>query len=92
MSTLPAWRPVTYGLWDDVSDMPPYIQRRGWSSKTGERVDLLRQRQLESLASLDRQLGRLLEVLPQNTLVIFLSNNGYLCAPPPPGYSWRATA
>lgn len=78
MSLLPTWRPSSYGTWDDVSDMPQYIQRHGWGSKTGERVDLLRQRQLESLASLDRQIGRLLEALPANTLVIFLSDNGYL--------------
>lgn len=77
LSLLPTWRPSSYGTWDDVSDMPQYIQRHGWGEQTVERVDVLRERQLESLASLDRQIGRLLEGLPGNTLVIFLSDNGY---------------
>ena len=73
---IPAWRPATFGNRDDVSDMPAYIQQRNWSRRVSYRVDLVRQRQLESLTSLDRQVGRLVEALPGNTMVIFMSDNG----------------
>jgi N-acetylglucosamine-6-sulfatase len=76
--SLPPWRPPTYGNRDDVSDMPDFIRRRAWRPRHERRVDIFRQRQLESLASLDRSIGRLLERVPRNTLVIFLSDNGYL--------------
>ena len=75
---LPAWRPATYGNRDDVSDMPPYMQRAAWRPRIRDHVDLVRQRQLESLTSLDRQIGRLVEALPGNTLLVFMSDNGYL--------------
>jgi N-acetylglucosamine-6-sulfatase len=73
---LPAWRPVTFGARDDVSDMPRYIQQHAWNRRISDHVDLARQRELESLTSLDRQIGRLVETLPNNTLVIFMSDNG----------------
>ena len=73
-----AWRPATFGNLDDVTDMAPYIQRRNWSRRVSDQVDLVRQRQLESLTSLDRQVGRLVEALPGNTLVVFMSDNGYM--------------
>jgi arylsulfatase A-like enzyme len=72
------WRPESYGLRDDVSDMPLYIQQRGWNEAHRERIDLFRQRQLEALSSFDRQISRLLKDVPKNTLVIFLSDNGYM--------------
>ena len=75
---LPLWRPETFGSRDDVSDMPPYMQQRSWSRRMSARVDRVRQRQLESLTSLDRQIGRLVEDLPRNTLIIFMSDNGTL--------------
>lgn len=73
-----AWRPATFGNLDDVTDMAPYIQRRNWSRRVSDQVDLVRQRQLESLTSLDRQVGRLVEALPGNTMVVFMSDNGYM--------------
>jgi arylsulfatase A-like enzyme len=41
-------------------------------------VDLFRQRQLEALRSLDRQIAKLLDEIPRNTLVLYLSDNGFL--------------
>lgn len=72
------WRPPTHGSVDDVSDMPSYVQNRSWLPAVQRRIDLLRQRQLESLFTLDKQIGRLLDSVPRNTLVIFLSDNGVL--------------
>jgi arylsulfatase A-like enzyme len=78
LDSIKRWRPESYGLRDDVSDMPLYIQQRGWNEAHRERIDLFRQRQLEALSSLDRQIARLLRDVPRNTLVIFLSDNGFL--------------
>lgn len=72
------WRPESFGRSDDVSDMPSFIQARGWNRTQRERIDLFRQRQLEALRSLDRQIFRLLKDVPRNTLLIFLSDNGYM--------------
>ncbi|MGH2630526.1 MAG: sulfatase family protein [Actinomycetota bacterium] len=82
----PPWRPATYGTRDDVSDMPEYVRRKRWRPALRDRIDLFRQRQLESLYSLDREVGRILGVLPRNTLVIFLSDNGFLWGE----HRWRA--
>jgi arylsulfatase A-like enzyme len=78
LDAIPPWRPITYGNRDDDSDMPAYIQRINWRSELKRKIDLVRQRQLESILTLDRQIGRLVDGLPRNTLVIFLSDNGYL--------------
>ena len=75
---LPRWRPPTFGAADDVSDMPAYLRLRRWSHQADRRIDLIRQRQLESLYSLDRQLGSLLRAVPRHTLVIFTSDNGFM--------------
>jgi arylsulfatase A-like enzyme len=74
---IPAWRPPTFGSRDDVSDMPLYLQDIAWDPER-DKVDLYRQRQLESLYSLDRQIGKLVRALPRDTLIIFLSDNGFL--------------
>jgi arylsulfatase A-like enzyme len=75
---IPAWRPSTFGARDDVSDMPLYLQGTTWNHEARDDVDLIRQRQLESLYSLDRQIGKLVRALPRDTLIIFLSDNGFL--------------
>jgi arylsulfatase A-like enzyme len=71
------WRPTTFGITDDVTDMPSYVQR-GWNATTRQRMDLFRQRQLEALRSLDRHVARLLAEVPRNTLILFMSDNGYM--------------
>ncbi len=72
------WRPGSYARTDDVSDMPNYVARRSWDAEDRRYADLFRQRQLESLIGVDRAVGRLLAAAPANTLVVFLSDNGYL--------------
>jgi N-acetylglucosamine-6-sulfatase len=72
------WRPASFGGLDDVSDMPSYIQETPWNPTVRRGVDTFRQRQLESLYSLDRQIARLLREIPRNTLVVFMSDNGIL--------------
>ena len=73
--TLAPYRPPSYGTTDPITDMPPYVQAGGWSPGS---VDTFRRRQLESLMGVDREIGQLLAALPQNTMVIFTSDNGYL--------------
>jgi N-acetylglucosamine-6-sulfatase len=75
---LPPWRPPTFGAADGVSDMPAYLRLRKWSHQADRRIDVIRQRQLETLYSLDRHLGSLLRAVPRNTLVIFTSDNGFM--------------
>ncbi len=63
-----------------LDDKPPFVRRRGFPFEKGaaRRVE-----QLKSLISVDDLVGRLHRILGQtrqleNTLVIFLSDNGYL--------------
>jgi N-acetylglucosamine-6-sulfatase len=77
---IPDWRPLSYNE-HDVSDKPTYIQERGKISLSRrEDLDDYRQRQYETLQSVDEDLGTLLDSLPPaqlaNTLVIFTSDNG----------------
>jgi arylsulfatase A-like enzyme len=72
------WRPASYGDRDDLSDMPTYVRGSPWDRAVRRGVDLFRQRQLEALRSLDRQIAKLLDEIPRNTLVLYLSDNGFL--------------
>jgi N-acetylglucosamine-6-sulfatase len=72
------YRPASYGNRDDVSDMPRYIQNRTWDADARRDSDIIRQRQLEATYSMDREIGRLVATLPDDTLIIFMSDNGLL--------------
>jgi arylsulfatase A-like enzyme len=72
------WRPASYGNRDPSRDLPQYLRDRSWSRRQRNHTDLLRQRQLESLIGVDRSVGKLLSVIPDNTIVVFMSDNGYL--------------
>ena len=68
----------------DVSDKPPFIQSVPlWDSRQIASDDLFRQKQLESLISVDRDVDILMTALSDagrlaNTIVVFASDNGYL--------------
>ena len=78
------WRPASYGNRDSVEDMPHYIREQGWNRTLRAKTDRFRRRQLESIYSNDREIGRLLDAAEtrdpglQNTVVIFTSDNGIL--------------
>ncbi|MFN2383263.1 MAG: sulfatase [Gemmatimonadota bacterium] len=78
-----AHRPPSYDE-ADVSDKPAWIQALPrLSAEQRAELDRTRQRQLESLVAVDRAIGALLDRLESqgrlgDTLVIFLSDNGYL--------------
>jgi arylsulfatase A-like enzyme len=57
----------------DVSDKPPFIQQAQVMDKP-----LLFQKQLEALMGVDRSIRMLMKAVPDNTLVILTSDNGFL--------------
>jgi arylsulfatase A-like enzyme len=77
LEALPGARPPSYGFKDSVADMPAYNQANGWNVNG---VDRFRRRQLEAVIGVDRNIGELMAVLPANTLVIFMSDNGFMWA------------
>jgi arylsulfatase A-like enzyme len=62
----------------DMSDKPLFLQGRVWDAKRQASADGFHERQLETIYSLDRQLQRVWDALPDNTVVIFTSDNGFL--------------
>lgn len=68
----------------DVSDKPAFIRSLPpWNSRQIASDDLFRQKQLESLISVDRDIDKLMTGLSDagrlaNTIVVFASDNGYL--------------
>ena len=72
------WNIDSVGRRDNVGDMPNYVRRRNWDAADRRYADLFRQRQLESLSGVDRSIARLLDAAPADTLVIFMSDNGFL--------------
>jgi N-acetylglucosamine-6-sulfatase len=79
---LPLHRPPSYNE-VDTSDKPVWLQQRASLTKSEmERIDTLRRKMLQSLASLDRSVDSLLTRLEEqgkldNTLVVYLSDNGF---------------
>ncbi len=79
---LPQHRPPSFNE-EDVSDKPRWL--RGflrWDSTQIRKNDDLRRKQLQSLHALDQALNNLFNLLEQqgklnNTLVMFISDNGY---------------
>jgi arylsulfatase A-like enzyme len=77
-SGIPPWRPPSYGKEDHVADKPAYIRKRAWDAAITKTVDTFRERQLEALRGVDRNIHELLSHLPSNTLIVFMSDNGFL--------------
>jgi N-acetylglucosamine-6-sulfatase len=73
---LEPWRPRSYGR--ARAGSPQYIQDIRWATSETARWDKFRQRQLEALRGVDRNVSKLLASLPPNTVIVYTSDNGYL--------------
>lgn len=69
--------PVSVGAQNNA-DHPPMGRHVRWAPKTDAAIDAFHARQLDSLYSLDRALGRVWASLPADTVVLFTSDNGML--------------
>jgi arylsulfatase A-like enzyme len=62
-----------------VSDSQPlYLHESRWGSAQLTRAGSLHARQLDAAFGVDRAVGRILDAVPSNTVVIYLSDNGML--------------
>jgi N-acetylglucosamine-6-sulfatase len=57
---------------------PAYIRSLPWSDSLRNAIDAFHAKQLDSLYGVDRQIGRVWQELPDNTIVLFMSDNGFL--------------
>jgi arylsulfatase A-like enzyme len=79
-AAVPPWNCNPAVLESDRSDKPPYVRQ---SSASCERGKSVRKKQLRTLMSVDDMIHRVLSTVQangdlNNTLVLFLSDNGYL--------------
>jgi N-acetylglucosamine-6-sulfatase len=56
---------------------PNYIQDRTWDLGSVNKVNSFHENQLNSNYGVDRSIGRIWNALPDNTAVLFMSDNGY---------------
>jgi N-acetylglucosamine-6-sulfatase len=68
--------PTSWGL-VGPSD-PQFIQNQAWDATRASGIDAFHEQQLESIYGVDRAIGRIWNALPDNTIVLFMSDNGYL--------------
>jgi N-acetylglucosamine-6-sulfatase len=57
---------------------PNYIQDRAWDAETRKETNSLHKMQLDANYGVDRSIGRIWTVLPDNTIVLFMSDNGFM--------------
>ncbi len=82
-TSTPVWRPPSWNE-ADVSDKPAYIRAQPTMTTTvRNRVDNLRRKQLDTLMSVDEAVEDIVTALDDtgrldNTLIMFLSDNGFL--------------
>jgi N-acetylglucosamine-6-sulfatase len=57
---------------------PNYIRNLIWNSQKADGVNSVHERQLDANFGVDRSIGQIWRVLPNNTIVLFMSDNGYL--------------
>jgi N-acetylglucosamine-6-sulfatase len=70
-------RPPSEGVAGAGAGAPNYISQRSWSAQDQAGVDGFHRLQLDSIYGVDRSIGKLWSVLPDNTIVLFMSDNGY---------------
>jgi N-acetylglucosamine-6-sulfatase len=68
-------QPPSYGRAE--AGAPNFIRDLPWSSDKAERIASFHRHQLNSAYGVDRSIGQLWTALPDNTLVLFMSDNGY---------------
>jgi len=61
----------------DVTDRPAYIQDQVWNRRVQDGYDGLHARQLSAIYGVDRAVGRIWDALPNDTIVLYMSDNGY---------------
>ncbi len=81
---LPHYRPASFNE-KDISDKPPNVRRELLDAERIAKTDLFREHQYESLQSVDRWIGAIVDSLERtgrlsNTLIIFSSDNGMMYA------------
>jgi N-acetylglucosamine-6-sulfatase len=80
---LPPWRPPSYNE-RDVADKPPWVRAvPRWDAARRQSVDTFRRNQLQSLLAVDEAVASILQALAArgglaNTLIVFVSDNGFL--------------
>jgi arylsulfatase A-like enzyme len=80
---LPPYRPDSYNE-ADVTDKPAYVRKVPlWSTATKAKWDAFRERQEETLLSVDDWIDRILQALADagrlgDTLIVYMSDNGFL--------------
>jgi N-acetylglucosamine-6-sulfatase len=57
---------------------PNYIQDRTWDSTSIRNANAMHAKQLDAIYGVDRSIGELWSALPDNTLVLFMSDNGFV--------------
>jgi N-acetylglucosamine-6-sulfatase len=77
----PEWpngEPPSYGE-ADVTDKPQYVQEQAarWD-QTKASIDAFHAQQLDAIHSVDREVGRVWNALPDDTYVLYASDNGIL--------------
>jgi len=76
------WLPLSEADWSQFEDLDPIIPNPDYPDLDIPRLKRMTREYLASIASVDRNLGRLLDELErldldQNTLIVFTSDNGY---------------
>ena len=61
----------------DVSDKPAHIRSLPWSRELQRGYDDLHARQLSAIYGVDRAVRRIWNALPDDTVVLYMSDNGY---------------
>jgi len=61
----------------DISDKPDYIRNHLWTPELQGEYDAFHARQLSAIYGVDRAVGRIWDALPDNTVVLYMSDNGF---------------
>lgn len=81
-SPVPPWQITPANTEGDLSDKPAYVRRNARSSPSLEAIQAQRRKELRSLKSVDDLVARVLKQLAEqgdeDTIAIFVSDNGYL--------------
>jgi len=76
------WHPLSDADWNQFKDMDPWVPNPDYPNLDLPRLKRMTREYMASVASVDRNIGRLLAVLDRlklsdNTIIIFTSDNGY---------------
>ncbi|MDP9302642.1 MAG: sulfatase [Actinomycetota bacterium] len=61
----------------DLADKPGYIRDNTWSTSLQAHHDAFHAKQLAAIYGVDRAIGAIWRALPDNTVVLFMSDNGF---------------